>query len=321
MVTGASGFLGSHLCRRLHNEGADIYAISRSAREETGERFRWLQNDLTDTSMIRRMLLEIRPVTIFHLSGLVTGVVGLELVLPTLHTLLVSTVNLLTVAAEIGCSRVVLAGSLTEPMPDDAEPTPGSPYAAAKWASSAYGRMFCRLYALPVVNVRVFMTYGPGQDIHKLIPHVTLALLRQQRPELSSGRWEGDWIYVDDVISGLVAAAQIRNVPERTIDLGSGCLVSVRDIVAHLARLTGSRAAPSFGALPDRPLEQVRVADVAGAQRALSWRPTVSLIEGLRRTVAAYRQTLEDELTASHGSVDSFSTDAIERGETILKEP
>jgi nucleoside-diphosphate-sugar epimerase len=301
IVTGASGFLGSHLCHRLRNEGADIYAISRSARDEADERFRWLQNDLTDISTIRRMLLNVRPDVIFHLSGLVTGVCGLELVLPTLHTLLVSTVNLLTVAAEIGCARVVLAGSLTEPIPEDAEPTPGSPYAAAKWASSAYGRMFCRLYGLPVVNVRVFMTYGPGQDIQKLIPYVTLALLRQQRPELSSGRWEGDWIYVDDVISGLVNAAQIRNVPERTIDLGTGSLVSVRDIVAHLARLTGSRAAPSFGALPDRPLEQVRVADVAGAQRALAWRPTISLIEGLRRTVAAYKQTLEDELTASHG--------------------
>ena len=300
MVTGASGFLGSHLCRRLRNEGAEIYAISRSAHEDVGKGLHWLQGDLGDISMVRRMLLQVKPDVIFHLSGLVTGVCGLELVLPTLHTLLVSTVNLLTVAAE-NSARIVLAGSLTEPIPDQTEPTPGSPYAAAKWASSAYGRMFCRLYALPVVNVRVFMTYGPGQDIHKLIPHVTLALLRQQRPELSSGRWEGDWIYVDDVISGLVAAAQIRDVPERTIDLGSGSLVSVRDIVAHLVRLTGSRAAPAFGALPDRPLEQIRVADVAGAQIALAWRPAVTLIEGLRRTVAAYRQTLKDELTASHG--------------------
>lgn len=293
MVTGATGFLGSPLCRRLRNEGAEIYATSRGAHKDAGECFRWLQVDLSDISMTRRMLLEIKPDVIFHLSGLATADRALELVLPTLHSLLVSTVNLLTAAAEINAPRIVLAGSLQEPIPDHTEPIPSSPYAAAKWASSAYGRMFCRLYAVPVVNLRVFQTYGPGQDIRKLIPYVILALLREQGPELSNGTWQADWIYIDDVISGLVAAAQIGNVPERTIDLGSGSLVSVRDIVDHLVRLTGSRAAPTFGVFPDRPLEQVRVANVAEAQSALGWTPMVSFSEGLRRTVAAYRQILE----------------------------
>ena len=87
MVTGATGFLGSHLCRRLRNDGAEIYAISRSAHEDIGKGFHWLQGDLGDISMVRRMLLQVKPDVIFHLSGLVTGVCGLELVLPTLHTL------------------------------------------------------------------------------------------------------------------------------------------------------------------------------------------------------------------------------------------
>jgi nucleoside-diphosphate-sugar epimerase len=251
-----------------------------------------LQADLSDLGVIRRILLEIKPNVIFHLSGLATGLCGLELVLPTFHSLLVSTVNLLTVAAEIGGARVVLTGSLTEPIPDHTEATPGSPYAAAKWASSAYGRMFYRQYGLSVVTVRPFMTYGPGQEIRKIIPYVTLSLLKNQSPKLASGRWQADWIYVEDVISGLVAAAQVRDIPKRTVDLGSGSLVPVRDIVEHLVKLTGSRAAPKFGALPDRPLEQVRVAELASAKSALGWQPSVSLTEGLRRTVDGYRQTL-----------------------------
>ena len=70
----------------------------------------------------------------------------------------------------MGCRRIVLVGSLTEPEPGDTDAAPGSPYAAAKWASSAYGRMFHALYRAPVVIIRPFMTYGPRQDRRKLIP-------------------------------------------------------------------------------------------------------------------------------------------------------
>lgn len=296
LVTGASGFLGSHLCLRLNEEGADVYAVSRSAHETEAGQVHWWRGDLTDVAAVRRILTETRPHVIFHLSGLVTAVCGLELVLPTLHSLLVSTVNILTVAVETGCGRVVLAGSLQEPIPNQDEPTPGSPYAAAKWAGSSYGRMFFKLYGLPVVNLRIFMTYGPGQEVGKLIPYVILSLLRQQAPKLSSATWEGDWVYIDDVIRALVAAAHVQGIAGTTIELGSGTLVSTRKIVEHLLELTRSRIAPEFGALPDRPLEHVRVADVVQTYRTLGWRPSISLIEGLQRTIDGYAQTIKDGL-------------------------
>jgi UDP-glucose 4-epimerase len=293
LVTGASGFLGSHLWHRLGKAGVEIHAVSRSARASEGGAVNWWQGDLTDIVTVRRILLETKPNVIFHLSGLVTAASGIELVRPTLESLLVTTVNILNIAAEIGSDRIVLAASLTEPVHDPTEGTPGSPYAAAKWASSAYGRMFHKLYGLPVVIVRPFMTYGPGQDPSKLVPYVTLSLLQGNPPRLSSGRWEADWIYVDDVIDGLVAAAQVTAIPSSTIDLGSGTLVSIHTIVQHLVELTGSRAMPLFGALPDRPLEQVRVADLSCADAALGWKPTVSLVDGLQRTVDWYREDLK----------------------------
>jgi UDP-glucose 4-epimerase len=292
LVTGASGFLGSYLCRRLREEGAEIHATSRSGHNE-GDGARWWQGDMADLETVRRILLEIKPEVIFHLSGLVTAASGVELVLPTLHSLLVSTVNVLTVAEEIGCRRVVLAASLTEPIPDHIEATPSSPYAAAKWAGSAYGRMFCELYGLPVVIVRPFMTYGPGQDNRKLIPYVTLSLLRGESPNLSSGNWEADWIYIDDVTDGLLAAGWVPEAVGSTIDLGSGALVPVRIIVQHLVHLTGSQTAPIFGVLTDRPKEQVRAADVTHAFKTLGWRPNISLMEGLERTVDGYRRMVE----------------------------
>jgi nucleoside-diphosphate-sugar epimerase len=234
----------------------------------------------------------VRPDVLFHLAGIVTARPDIDLVLPTFNSLVASTINLLTAATDFGC-RVVLVGSLTEPKGSEAEPTPNSPYSAAKWASSGYGRMFHQLYGTSVVIVRVFMTFGPRQHETKLIPYVIQSLLRNQRPELSSGRWEADWIYIEDVVRGLLAAAQVQGIEGSTVDLGSGTLVPVRRIVQHLVDLTSSELDPRFGALPDRPAEQKRAAAVKSTEALLGWKPVTPLIEGLRHTVDWYKRKHE----------------------------
>ena len=176
MVTGASGFLGMHLCRHLCQKNGEVHATSRTHRSNQKEGPIWWQADLEDLESVRRLFMNVKPDIIFHLSGLASGIQTREFVLPTFHSLLASTVNLLSVATEFGCRRIVLPASLTEPPPDQAEIVPSSPYAAAKWASSAYGRMFHALYETPVVMARTFMTYGPGQDSQKVIPAVLLSL-------------------------------------------------------------------------------------------------------------------------------------------------
>ena len=205
LVTGASGFIGSHLCRRLSENGADVHAVSRSQHDNDGAR--WWQADLSDSCAVRALLKDIRPQIIFHLSGQVTGAPDLEFAISTFDSNVVSTVYLLTAAAEIGCDRIVLTASMTEPQLSSADAIPGSPYGAAKWVSAAYGRMFHALYQTPVTIVRPFVTYGPRQNPKKIIPYVALSLLRGECPELASGRWEADWIYIDDVIEGCLTAA------------------------------------------------------------------------------------------------------------------
>jgi UDP-glucose 4-epimerase len=297
LVTGASGFLGSHLTSRLCENGADVHAVSRNQRNKETNGPLWWQGDMAEITTVRELFRQVKPQVVFHLSGLATANPERELALPTLHSLLVSTVNVLMAAAEIGCRRVILAASLTEPQPDQLEITPGSPYAAAKWASGAYARMFHKLYRLPVVMVRPFMTYGPGQDERKLIPHVILSLLKGEEPKLSSGRQEIDWIYVDDVVDGFVAAASAPEVEGQTIDLGSGVLVPIRTVVGHLVQLMDAKVEPLFHALPDRPYEPVRVANIADAYAKLGWKPRTSLEEGLKRTVNWHRRQLIDSLS------------------------
>ena len=301
LITGATGFLGSHLCGRLSESGAEVHAASRSQRSaEVESSVRWWQVDMTDVSAVRHLLTTVEPSIIYHLSGLSVAAPDCELVLPIFHSLLGSTVNVLTAATEIGKPRVVLAASLTEPEGGRKEPTPGSPYAAAKWAAGGYARMFHRLYQLPVVLVRPFQTYGPGQDERKLIPYMILSLLRGEAPKLSSGNQQFDWIYIDDVVDGLIAGGETANVEGSTIDLGSGIPVSVHDIADRLLRLVGAQATPVFGARADRPVEWARVADVQDAHAKLGWRPTVPLEAGLKKTVEWYRR---------HVSASSRSTE------------
>jgi UDP-glucose 4-epimerase len=291
LVTGASGFIGLHLCRRLSGLGARVHAVSRTFREDEEGKLRWWQGDLGDRETAYNLFRIIQPEVTFHLASHVTGGRDIGFVVPTLHSNLVTTVNLLAAATEIGCDRVIIAGSLEEPAAGDMAAIPCSPYAAAKWASSAYARMFHALYCTPVVIARLFMVYGPGQqDLRKLVPYVTLSLLRGQAPELSKGERLVDWIYVEDVVDGLLSATQAPYIEGSVIDLGSGILVPIRTVVKQLVELVGTKIEPLFGALPDRPFEQVRVADVAQAAAKIGWRPATPLAVGLQRTVEWYRE-------------------------------
>jgi UDP-glucose 4-epimerase len=290
LVTGASGFIGSHLTRRLLAAGASVHAVSRMRQEPGPESLRWWQADLGDAGAVGELVRATRPDFIFHLASHVAGARDLAKVLPTFHDNLASTVYLLSAAAEVGCQRIVLANSSEEPLSLD-DTVPCSPYAAAKWASGAYGRMFHKLFGTPVVIPRIFMTYGPDQkDLQKLVPFVTLALLSGETPKLSSGRRLADWIYVEDVVEGLILAATAKGIEGSTFDLGTGRLSSIREVVSTLVEVTGSKVVPGFGALPERPLEQERAANTAFLRDTLHWQPRTELHDGLAATVEWYQR-------------------------------
>lgn len=291
LVTGGGGFIGSHLCRALVEIGCDVHAISRRMGPREIGNVRWWRGDLTDAATVRETLAAVQPDLIFHLASYVAGSRDLACVLPTFHNNLVSTVNLLTAAAEIRCRRVMLAGSLEEANPDGSSAVPCSPYAASKWAASAYGRMFYTLYGVPVVTSRLFMVYGPGQmDHQKLVPYVILSLLKKEAPRLSSGLRLVDWVYVGDVVEGLLAAAQAPGIEGKTIDVGSGKLVPIREIVNQLTELIEPGTQPSFGALADRTLERVCAANTEETKVLTGWTVRTSLAEGLQQTINWYRQ-------------------------------
>ena len=290
LVTGASGFIGTALCRRMSEEGAEVHGVSRAERAATDVCTRWHKCRLDDIDEVRALLGKTRPDYIYDLASHVAGSRAVELVPPTFSGNLAGPVNLLTAATERGCERIFLAGSQEEPAPGPDDPVPSSPYAAAKFAAGAYGRMFFALYNTPVVNLRLFMVYGPGQqDLRKLVPYVILSLLKSDTPRVSSGARQVDWIYVDDVVAGYRAATAAKGLEGETIELGTGRLESVRGVVEQLCALIDPRARPAFGSIPERAMEQVRAADSDRTFRRIGWRAQTNLREGLALTARWYR--------------------------------
>jgi len=240
----------------------------------------------------RKLLEDVKPDIIFHLASHVVGHRQLQAVQPTFHANLHSAVNLLTVASEIGCKRIILVGSQEEPdFSQSSISVPSSPYAAAKWAASSYARMFHALYQTPVTIARVFMVYGPGQkDIKKLVPYTILSLLNGKAPNLSSGERPVDWIFVEDVADGLLAMAKSENLNGQTVDLGSGSFVTVRKIVENIADLINAEVQPQFGSVAERAMEQVRKARRQETIDLMSWQAQTSIIKGLEATIDWYRK-------------------------------
>jgi len=291
LVTGASGFLGSHLCQRLIQCGVEVHAVSRTFEGTPSENPRWWRVDLEDYAATKNLFESVEPHVVFHLSGHATGDTDIRHVLPIFHSQLLTTIHLLTIFSEIGCRRIILTGSLTEPQAGQVDSPPSSPYAASKWASNAFGRMFQRLYQTPVVIVRPFMVYGPNQNQKKVIPYSIQSLMRGDQPKLTSGKWRADWIYVDDVIDGFIAAMLVPEIEGLTIDLGTGQLVSVEAMIRQIVEIMGVPIKPQFGVLSSRLREEVRVADVEHAHRVLGWQPKISVYEGLKRTIEWHRSS------------------------------
>ena len=289
-MTGASGFIGHALCARLLEQGAEVYGTSRRKVDFESEKWTHASVDLTIADDVDDLVALARPDYIVHLASCVTGKREIEWIRETFAGNLQTAVNVLVAAQKAGVEKTVLAGSLEEPDANDAAPVATSPYAASKWCASTYARTMRALYGTRSAVARIFMVYGPGQqDLMKLVPYVCLSAARSEAPELMSGGREVDWIYIDDVVDGLIRLAQAGLDDGGYVDIGSGELVTTGDIAERVCSLAGTGVAPVLGAVPDRAMEQVRKADIDATSEILGWRPAMSIDAGLQRTYDWYK--------------------------------
>jgi len=255
-------------------------------------------------SGILRALEAAQPRVVFHLAAVGTADTGL----PMAEACRVNVGGMIALLEGIRRSetvqRVVVIGTSYEYGARRADDglDPFNPYSASKVAAWAFARAAYNAWGLPVVSVRPFQVYGPGQRRAALVPAAIAAALQGQDFQMTQGEQQRDFVYVDDVVRGLLAAVQAPDMEGRVVDLGSGLLHRIIDVVERIWELapTTRRAASAgrivAGALPYRPGEVFAIpADVERTYDLTGWRARVSLDEGLRMTLRSYQMSRDPD--------------------------
>lgn len=308
-VTGATGFIGTVLLQRLHAAGAEVVAIvGKGRRTSVLDTLPFDVRLITvdDVCYMGDAVREAQPHFVVHLSAHVSTERSYNSLAKTLEWNLLSTINVLTACAQSNVSRCILMGS-TEEYGQNAAPfdphlalDPPSPYAASKAAQTAYARMFHNTFGLETVILRPTVVYGPGQSQRMLISMVMEALAAGRPIDVTEGKQTRDFVYVDDVVDSILLGLVTPGLEGDVWNVGSGEVVTVRDCLERIERITGTEGLVLYGARPyiDREIFRYE-SEVYRTYGILQWRPAVMLDEGLRRTWAAVQARHQAALTSS----------------------
>lgn len=299
-ITGASGFIGSHLVDRLLAEENDVLVLLRDPSSSWRlsnvlSRIHITVGRLNDMNVALGEVRRFAPDVIYHLgwqgAGSYSQQYNAEQVMANIH----GSLSLLQCAADVG-SVLIGLGSVLEygvypvPLGEQVLPSPVTLYGKAKYAVGLLSEGISSHTNVRVCWFRLFWAYGPRDQGVRLIPSVILSLLRGQKPLLSPGAQRWDYLYVDDVIDALWLAAKTGNV-KGVYNLGSGESNSIRDVVGLIRNAVNPAAQLEFGGVPYRPDQIMHLkADISRITRDLQWSPRVLLADGIQRTVRWFRE-------------------------------
>ncbi len=303
LVTGATGFIGSQLIRRLARTGCRLILLSRTRSgqriEGLGEDARWIQCDLTDEKAVQRIFQKEKPTTVFHLAG-TRGrgdERGASVACAELN--FVATTKLLAAAMRAGVRRIVMTGSAEEygtgelPFNESMPLNPISPYGISKAMATNFALELHKDEGCPVVIVRPFTVYGPGQPRSMFVAEAIDCAVRNLDFQMSAGEQKRDLVFIDDTVRGLLAAGWVPQIEGSVINLGRGRSYRLREVAEMIWYLAGARSRLLIGARPASPEEACDTcADRKLARKLLDWRPTVSMSMGLRVTINLAREEL-----------------------------
>ena len=299
LITGGAGFLGSALARRLVAEGHQVRVLddlSAGDPERLPPQVLFTRGDVRDRPKLWTLLQGIQCV--FHLAARVSVAESVAYPREYNDVNVGGTVALMEAMRDVRVRRVVLASSGTvygeqpkQPVDENMRPNPIAPYAVSKIAAEYYVSTLGALYDIETVILRIFNAYGPGQSIPAAHAPVIPQFLKQALSGGSlvvfgDGLQTRDFVYVDDVVDALIAAAMTPGVNRQIINVGSGQEVSINTLVRIIGEVTGRQLSVLYNEKQSGGVSRL-VASLAKAQALLGYQPKVDLYTGLQRLLAS----------------------------------
>jgi len=304
LVTGAGGFIGSHLTEHLVELGANVKAFVRyNSRNDWGmlellpeeklSQIEVITGDLKDADAVRHATKDVD--IIFHLGSLIAIPYSYIHPRETIETNILGALNVLTAAKENNVEKVIhtstseVYGTARYVPIDENHPLQGqSPYSASKIGADKIAESFYRSFNQPVAIIRPFNTYGPRQSARAVIPTIITQALAKEKIFLGSLHPTRDYTYVKDVVEGFIKVAESPKSVGEVINIGSNFEVSIGDLANKIISLIGKNAEIVTDPVRVRPQdsEVERLwCDNTKAKRLLGWEPKTSLDEGIKKTI------------------------------------
>ncbi len=307
LVTGGAGFIGSHLVRFLLARGRvrvldNLSSGTLDNLEEVLPAIELVRGSITDAGLVQKAVEGCA--VIFHLAAQVSVPLSLEQPVETFEVNLYGTQLLLEAARQAGVERFLFASSAAVygnaprlPKRETMTPQPVSPYAWSKWYGELLCRDYWRVYGVPTVSLRFFNVYGPRQNPRSqyaaVVPRWITAALTDRKPIVyGDGKQTRDFVYIDDLLKGIWLAATCPQAVGKVFNLASGQAYTLLELLSAIEQAVGYPLEPQFA--PPRPGDIRRsYADIRAARDILGYEPEITLQEGIRRTLNAYREAMQ----------------------------
>jgi len=296
LVTGATGFIGSHTIHPLLQREYEIHAVSSKSISALDAPVTWHQVDLFDSVATSRLLENVQATHLLHLAWYVVPgkLISSELNFDWVR----SSMELVKSFQRVGGRRIVMTGSGYEYdwsygyCHEARTPTvPNTTYGACKHALDVMTQAFCRSHELSYAWPRLFFLYGPNEHPDRLVSSIIRSVLQGQEARCSHGRQIRDYLHVEDVADAIVSV--LDSTVEGPMNVGSGMAMTLRDIIVTIGRTLGQEDLIKLGAIPSRANDApMVVADIERLVTEMKWQPKYSLESGLAQTIEWWRQRL-----------------------------